>query len=681
MAKVGTELRDEVAILTLDLPQGNPMTHHLRQKLTDAIEAQTGNSDARAILIQGAGRAFCDGNDLAEYEEPERAPTLSGLCRQIENCPKPVIVALHGNALGAGLEIALAAHFRISDKHTKLGLPEVALGLVPSGGAGQRLPRLLGAGPALELLLNARPRLASDKTMRPLVDALFEGDRVVAGLAFARKLLDDGKEIRRTRDVRSGFADPLTYQEEIARADKLIGDGPETAKREILRCVEAAQLLPFDVGLAFEAEIAEHCRSSAQSRALRHLLRSERLASRPAAARGGRAKRIESLGIVGGGQRAAALAILALNHGQPVNLHVRSDDMANKFEASLRKHFASGSGGGDGDAADRFMRLNITQDLAEVAQSGLVVETTGASPGAVAEVVDQVASLSQAQTIFAVTSGREALVQASELTRARGRVLGLRLRDPANLARLIEVACPDTCDRDSLATFIQWAETMGRVTVTTQPRAMGVGRELTRCWQAMALALTDEGVHPFQIDQALMEFGHKAGPFLAMDQEGLEVVRDDINALGMPVSECLDALIAAGRLGRHRGHGLYLYPEGAARPLPDESIDDVLSKPRSNRLDDSVIVHLCNAALANRGAHLLGSGQIERASDLDVALVAGWGYPRLRGGPMISADIAGLFQVQRLLDQFQKTTGEARWATDSHLKELVKNGESFVRRK
>lgn len=644
---------------------GHALTAGLRAGLSAALTRAAADDAVEALAITGAGARFCDGAVLSDYDQPEAEPTLSALCAQIEDMPKPTLAILHGAARGPGLELALAAHYRIAEPATRLAMPEAALGLVPSGGATQRLPRLLGAAEALALLLrDTGGRRANDEALRPLIDAHFDGDRQVAGIAFLRKLLQDGSGPRPTRDRRRGFADPMAYQQAVTHAAQQTENHPEIARREIVRAVEAAQLLPFEVGCAFEAELAEHCRQSRQARALRHLMRAERAAARPRRAEGGTPRAVDAVGIVGAGPRVDGLAALVLRHGWAVRVETGSDPTETRSRILAQVDAVL--------AADD--RLLVGAEGQDFSACQLLIEATASDPAARAALVTRLAAASPG-AVIATTGAGAALEEVAQASGAGWQLCGLTLRDPVLTARLVEVSAPAEVHADALATLFATLRALGRVPVLTAPRALPAGQEMMRAWQAMALSLADHGVHPHAVDAALRAHGHAAGPFQAMEAEGLAAVQGGLQAADQPRSRTLPALIEAGRGGP--GQGIYLPGDDPRRPIPDDTLKEALPVAPTTAMPGPAIVHLANAALANRGARLLRRGVVERASDLDVAMVAGWGYPRLAGGPMKSADLAGLFSVQRLLEQFARTLDEPAWMPDRLLRDMVKNGRTF----
>ena len=668
-------------MLTVDRAPLNALSLDVRAQIIQALDRAAQDDAAQVIVVMGAGNSFPAGQEAAEFNAPPKEPSLRSLCTHIEMSDKPVIAAIHGSALGGGFELALAAHYRVALKTARIGLPEVTLGMVPAGGATQRLPRLTGAGRALDMMLGGKPMAVSDKAAKPLIDALAEGDIRAAGLAMAQKIASDGKGVRRSRDATIGFSEPLTYQAKVTATQESLNDIEEDAPGQILRCVEAAQLLPFDVGVEFEAELAETCRQSPQSAALRHVFFAERRVGNIPEVAKAKARALSSVGILGGGSLSVLLAIVALDAGLDVRLHGRDPAMSAQQRSQIEATYERAVQNARmerGVMQDRMARLEPTENLAAICGCDLIVETTGADAASRGALMQRLFRQADGQTIVATAGPCAELAQMAADSGASGRVVGLRFLTPAHITRMVEVCVHDQNDAASVVSTMALIRKMGRVAIRTAPMDSTVGASIMQAMVNMALTLMDQGVHPYQIEAALHDYGFKTGVFHSIDMAGLPWAETGLRSRGMAENKTLSALIALGRGGRAQGKGFFLYPKGQSTPEPDETLGGLLSDVRPMvQLPDATILRLLGAAMANQGAALLRAGAVLRASDLDVAMIHGHGFPRLRGGPMKAADLTGLFEVQRTLQAFAAEAGD-HWAPDPYLLDLVKNGRRFA---
>ncbi len=628
------------------------------------------------------------------------AEALEALCSAAEAASVPVIAALDGLVSGPGVALALAAHYRIASRRARLRFGEVRQGLVPAAGVTQRLPRLLGAAKALELLVEARPLSASAPEAAELVDLVANDDLRADALAFAQQVLDLGLGPRPSRGQVGGFADPIAYQAAVSQWRARLGVGPLIAPARIVACVEAAQLLPFDAGCAFERDAAEECRASPEVAALAHLRRAEGraatdfsaeppVAAAPASsaspaprAAPGPARRMALLG--GIGPYAPALADAALRAGLQVVYF--APDAAGLEEGETRLAELRQSQGSDRGGAPQ---PRMTLDPADLAGADLVVEATGASPAARSALLEALkddlprgalrASLLRTDGAPGTDPAAmlRALARAGGTDGAEGGVTGLRLfpgqRQGAPLA---EILPPEGADEAALARWAAVLRRMGR-----QPlRAGGPGLvvPLQNALFRAALGLLSRGAAPARIDSALARWGWAAAPCAAMDRLGLGRLAARLAPADPQAAEALEALVAAGRTGRTGGAGLYDWPEGGGAPQPAPPMALVplrRGEAHPPRRDEGICQRVL-AALANAGAALLREGHAARPSDIDLAAVCGLGFPRWRGGPMEGADLAGLFTLQRSLTRYAEEDA-ALYTPEAIFGELVKNGRDF----
>ncbi|MWD28815.1 hypothetical protein E0K89_015135 [Aquicoccus sp. SCR17] len=689
---IAYHVEDGVAVLGLVAAPGAGLTAELHEALVAALDRAAADEEVRALVLAGFQGTMGDPLRLADAEWLDQARRLRDLCARIEDGARPVVAALDGPALGGMLELALAAHGRVAGPGTRIGLPDVALGLLPMAGATQRLPRLAGIRAALETLLSRRPFAVTDPLAAGIVDRVAEGPVMPAALVFARDLAGElagqGGTPRRNRDLPVGVEDPLGYQTEIAAARDRLEATPDEAPRAILRAVEAAQLLPFETGLEFEIDEAEQALKGDQSAALRHLLRAERqcwrrpdFATDPASA----PARIGSVGLVGGGVLATELAVVCLDAGLQVTLHARDDrsgaaltgSVATIYDRAVERSRLSPE-----ERAARLGRLSTGTDLDAAAAADLVVETTGADPEARGILLERLGRAAHGQAVLATTGPSAALERIAEASGRAGRVLALRLLRPAHVKRLVEVAAHPGTEATALQALAQMLLGGRRIVLHSAPRDLPLGEEMRLARHYAALGLIESGVAPTRLQTAVAAAGLGDSLLAEIDAAGLPTLKARIEAADLPVPSCVETMIEAGREGRATGRGFLLWPEGEA-PLPDPAVDALLAARRPSReMPASGIAALIVAATANRGTRLVREEQAQWPGDLDVASVYNQSFPRLSGGPMQAADRQGLFEMQRALDHFiaehAPVSAAPFWQPDPLLQELIRNGRHFA---
>nr|WP_272490821.1 3-hydroxyacyl-CoA dehydrogenase NAD-binding domain-containing protein [Mesobacterium pallidum] len=500
-------------------------------------------------------------------------------------------------------------------------------------------------------------------------------------MVHARRVVQAGGAVRRTRDQTRGLADAKSYQAEIAARQATLPDVPGEAASQVLRCVDSALVLPFEAGLKLEAELAEACRASDRSEGLRHIYRAERQLSRSPELRDARGWPIRSVGLVGGGAVAAELAVIALDAGLVARMHVVDDAAIKTTRAGVEAIYARAVSRGrlsERLRQSRLSRLDVTRALDEAASCDLVIETTGADHHSRAILLQRLMARAPEHTIVLTTGPCGRLPELAAGTGVPTHVMGLRTASPAHVMRLVELVTHAATAPEAVAACVMALRRMSRVPLRTGPIDAPVAQTLWLALVQAALALADTGVHPYRIEAALRDAGLRTGPFQWIDDTGFEAVQARLARAGWPGSAVLHGMAGAGRSGRADGAGFLLYPNGArGAPEPDRGLADLLRRMRPDRgLGDEDVVAVCLAVLANTGARLLRENAVMRPADLDVAMVYGNGFPRVLGGPMKAADLAGLFTVQRRLERLAERA-HAVFAPDPKLLELVRNGLLF----
>jgi 3-hydroxyacyl-CoA dehydrogenase len=682
---VGYRVREGVALITVDNPPINALSHPVRAGLLGALEAALGDPDVGAVVIQAEGRTFPAGADLRDFQARIEAPTLGEVCRAIEDCPKPVLAAIHGTALGGGLELALACHYRLAHVEAQLGLPDVALGAVPTAGASQRLPRIVGAKTALDMLISARPISAEGAMRIGLIDKVIQKNLGRAAFGSARNFVGSGTAPRPTRARREGMRDPKAYLETVEARRAALAEDRRDAAHKAIDLVEAALLLPFEAGLELERVSFEDLVESDQARGLRHIFLAERRTAREPALAPVRARRIERIGVVGTGRLASEIARAALAARLRVTL--QADDGAAlaaaqaRIEAGLAREVERGRlGAAKRDA--QLAWLTAATDPEALAACDLVIEALdGDHLDARRALFARLGAVTGPDTVLASATVRdgEALEACALASTRPADVMALRFSRPAHHTRLVEVLRRADAADDLGATAVALAHALGKVPVLPG-RPPGIAAPmLAALWHAAGW-LVEEGAAPIAVDAALRDYGFAEGPFEMMDRIGL----DRLGLADGRAGALVGRMQAQGWTGRAVGRGFRAqgdaaWPDALA-PGVAELIDalrrDLGLTPRVVPADE--IVARCLGAMVNAGAGLVAHRIAARPSDIDVTMVLGYGFARWRGGPMEAADLGGLLALRTRLRDWGADRDGALWQPQPLFDELIKNGRGFA---
>ncbi len=702
---VSFDVADGIALITLDNPPVNALGAAMRQGLERAMRAATAHPAAQAVVIIGAGRGFSAGADIAEFGQPAQAPALPDLCNLIEACPKPVIAAIHGVALGGGYELALAAHYRVAHVAARIGLPEVTLGIIPGAGGTQRTPRLAGPVVALELMTKGLPLPARRAADLGLLDHLVgsaegegdsagqgEADALRAGaIAYAKDLLAKGRGPRPTRQITGRMGDVLAYETAVERFRERARGNPSPAPGKIADCVEAALLLPPDAAMSFERTAFEDCLASPASAGLRHAFMAERRAAKFPGLAGITPRPVQTIGIAGGGMMGAGIAVACLDAGFKVTVsEVNALEMGHAEDRIVAIYGRALSRGKLDEAAltGRLSRLTMCDSLSPLVDSDLVIEAISEDMTAKS---DLFAILGEAVRPGAILATNTSYLDVNALARQSGRladVIGLHFFSPAHRQRLLEVVVADHSAPEVVASAVALARKLGKIPIRSGVSDGFIANRVLSAYRTAADHLLEEGATPYQIDAAMRDFGFAMGPYQVLDMVGLDISwarRKRLEASRDPAERYVaigDLMCRAGRLGQKAGRGYYRYTRSAPRGVEDPALLALIESYRAEHgitarhVTGDEISRRCLLAMIAEGARLLDEGVAQRPSDIDVAMLHGFGFPRWRGGPMKQADLQGLLQVHNAL---VKLTPEAPflWQPSPILKELIKNGERF----
>jgi 3-hydroxyacyl-CoA dehydrogenase len=614
----------------------------------------------------------------------------------LEQCSKPVVAALQGNALGGGLEFALACHYRCALASTKLGLPEVNIGLIPGAGGTQRLPRLIGIANALELISTGKTVTAAQALQMGLVDRIVsEADLLDQAVTYAQQLVDTGAQPRRVSELTvPGIAD---LQAMLAEAGKSLARSRrgELAPQKAIEALHAAATLPFAEGIAAEARLFAECRASAQSRALQHLFMAERHAAKLTTAVPGMPQRpIQSAGVLGGGTMGRGIAMAFANAGLAVTLIESDAAAANRALSAIAAVYAGSVAKGrmtQSESAACQSRICGSVELQDFARLDLIIEAVFEDMALKRRIFADLDRICRPGAILATnTSALDIDVIAAATTRPQD-VLGLHFFSPAQVMRLVEVVRGARTAPEVLASAMALIKSLRKIGVVAGNCDGFIGNRMLMGYRREAEFLLLEGATPAQVDKALVDFGMSMGPHTMGDMAGLDVSaagRKRRRAEGkLPADErfglIADELVAAGRLGQKSGGGFYRYEKGSHQALEDPLVEQLIvaQAQRLNiarrAISDDEIVARCIYPLINEGARILSEGMAQRPGDIDVVWVNGYGFPRARGGPMQYADEIGLANVLEMLRRFERVHGPLYWQAAPLLCQLVDEGKSF----
>jgi 3-hydroxyacyl-CoA dehydrogenase len=691
---VRTERHGATGVIVVDNPPVNAIAPSVREGIADATVELDEDPEVTAIVLHCAGSTFMAGADIRLLSAAPPRLTSAELIERVEDASKPVVAALHGNALGGGLEIAMGCHYRCAAPSTKVGLPEVNLGLIPGAGGTQRLPRLVGVAKALDMITSGKPISAREAHAIGLVDHLLAGDDVLAeAVVYAQSLVSQKAPARKTRELLVAPTSADTF-EQVAAGVRRSRRG-EQAPLEAIEAVRTAASGSFASGIRRERELFESLRASPQSRALRHLFLAERQISKiPGIDRRVATRPLERIGVVGAGTMGRGIAMACANARLPVAL-VEADGAAlERALASMRDTYASSVAKGrmsDADMQVCLGRIEGTVDRARLSDCDLVIEAVFEDMAVKKTLFAGLDRICRPGAVLATNTSALDIDAIAAATSRPADVIGLHFFSPAHVMRLLEVVRGRATGLDVIATAMQLAKRLGKLGVLAGNCDGFIGNRMLAGYRRESEFLLLEGATPGQVDGALVRFGMPMGPHAMGDMAGLDVGaagRKRRRAEGtMPDDErfglIADRLVEMGHFGQKTGSGYYRYEAGSRTPLPDPEVDALIEReaarlhiPRRTISDDE-IVERCVLPLINEAARILAEGIALRPGDIDVVWANGYGFPRYRGGPLCYADELGLDQVLATLRRFQTDLGATYWTPAPLIERLVAAGRGF----
>ncbi|SOE70986.1 3-hydroxyacyl-CoA dehydrogenase [Burkholderia sp. D7] len=687
-------ISDGVAILTLNNPPVNSLSAAQRATLRSQMLHASKRDDVKAIVLIGTGSAFCGGAEIKEFNTPAQAalPRMPELIEGCDGIDKLLIAAIDGFAFGAGLELALAFHYRVATPGARLGLPEIKFGFLPGAGGTQRLPRLVPMPRAAEMMLSGESVTAGEGFALGLIDDVVEGDLRSAAVNFALGLIERGVPKRRTRDLPARLDGASAGFFEELRASVTKRSQGNVAKLHIVDCCVAATEKPFDEALSFERERFLEMLGTPESKALRHVFFAERQAAKLAHVSAEvRPRAIRRAAVVGAGTMGAGIAMCFANAGIPVVLIDAKPEGLERGRTTIEKTYRASVAKGrlTQDQMDRVIDLiEPSLDLSAAADTDIVVEAVFEDIDIKQNIFRQLDALLRPGVILATNTSMLDINVIANVTSRPQDVIGMHFFSPAHVMRLVEVVrCSVTSD-DVLVSVMQLARKLGRTPVMSGVCDGFIGNRMLQKYGQQSLFLLDEGCTPQQIDRALQKWGMAMGPFAVGDLSGLDIgwsirKRRYVENPEMVYSRIADRVCEAGRLGQKTGKGWYRYESGNRTPQPDPEVDAILASYRAEAdmpqrvISDEEIVGRMIFALVSEGAAILEEGIAQRASDIDVVYTTGYGFPSTRGGPMYYANTLGLDKVLASIHEFQQGYQGGQWKPSALLVELAAQGKQF----
>ena len=684
---VSYELVDDIGVITVDNPPVNALSHAVREGLHDAILAAQKDA-SRAVLIVCAGRTFIAGADITEFGKPPREPHLPDLCNTIEASSKIVVAALHGTALGGGLEVALSCHYRCALPGAKVGLPEVKLGLLPGAGGTQRLPRLIGAQAALDLMTSGNPIGAGQAASLGLIDHVVDGELVDAAINWCRELAESGAARRATSElpvesIPDGAFDE--YRSTLARRAR-----GQVAPQRIVDCVEASLTGPFAEGLKIEREAFIDCMQSPQSAALRHMFFAERAAAKVhGLSRDTPLRDVNKVAVIGAGTMGSGIAMNFANAGmQVVLLEVDGEALARGL-GIIERNYQGGVKRGkltEEKALECRGRITGTTDYESLSDADLVIEAVFENLELKQQIFAKLDAVCRQGAILATNTSYQDVDRIAAATQRPQDVIGLHFFSPAHIMKLLEVVRAEKTADDVLATCMALAKKIRKTPVVSGVCYGFIGNRMLGHYAREAQLCIIEGATPERVDTAMQEWGMAMGPLAVFDLAGLDVGYKARQ--GLPESErgdprafrVADALVEMNRLGQKTGAGFYRYDAETRERSSDPDVQALIEREAAalgveqREIDTDEIVDRLIFALVNEGLNILDEGIAQQPGDIDVVYVYGYGFPAWRGGPMHYADAVGLAHVLERVREFEQRFGPENWTPAPLLEKLVNDG-------
>lgn len=694
MSLVNYEKRGAVGVVTVTNPPVNAMSPGVPKGIVNGVAEANADDDVKAIVLIGAGRGFIAGADIRYFSLPwpEGEENFSDVIKSFEGSTKPVVAAIHGHALGGGLEVAMACHYRVIVPTAQVGQPEVKLGFPPGAGGTQRLPRLAGVQAGLDMIVSGNPVRAPRAAELGIVDKVIDGDLLEGALAFAEEKASSGGPHRLARDLDAKLDDAGIFdakRQEIKRRARGM-----RAPYACIECVEAAVDRPFDEGVKREREIFEACVKSDESKALRHVFFAERAAGKiPGIAKDIELRPVETAGVLGAGTMGGGIAMNFANAGIPVRILEQNQEALDNGMARIEKNYANTVSKGRLSQDDMDKRMGLIEpvlDFAALSDVDMVIEAVFETMDVKKDVFAKLDAVCKTDAILTSNTSYLNVDEIAATVPGRsGNVLGTHFFSPANVMRLLEVVRTENVSDQVLATVMDVGKRMRKLPIVAGVCHGFIGNRMLEGYFGEAALMVEEGAPPQQIDKVMYDFGMAMGPLAVSDLAGLDIgwsKRKDAGGgeaayeRGTFVS---NKLCEMGRFGQKTGRGYYIYEKGNRTPVPDPEVTQLAQDAAAHfgletrDFSDQEILERCMYPLINIGAQILDEGFALRASDIDLVYINGYAFPVWRGGPMHWAGTVGLKTVYDAVCRYHDELGFAHWKPSPLLKRLAEEGKTF----
>ena len=690
------EVHGQSAVITMNNPPVNGLGFDLRREIVEGLARAEADAKVKALVLIGSPRAFSGGADIREFGSPKSTaePSLNTVIRALEGASKPVVAAISGACMGGGLELAMACHYRVAARGAQIALPEVKLGLMPGAGGTQRLPRLLGVEAALNMIVSGEAVPSEQLAGSALFDEMIEGDLLEGALAFAGKVVAEGRPLKRARDIKPGLPNAEGF---FQFARNTVGAAAKNFPAP-LKCVDAvaaAVSLPFDEGVRLERELFQQLMQSPESRALRHAFFAERAAAKiPDVPEDTPVRKIAKVAVIGAGTMGSGITVNFLSAGVPVTLLEVKREALDKAQGVIRGIFEASAKKGRLTAqqvGERMALLKATQSYDDLKDADMAIEAVFEDIAVKEAVFRKLDETMKPGAILASNTSTLDLNKIAAFTKRPGDVIGTHFFSPANVMKLLEVVRGEKTAKDVLATVMGMAKKIKKTAVVSGVCDGFIGNRMIEQYLRQALFLLEEGATPRQVDRAAEKWGMAMGPFRMSDLAGNDIgwairKRRYREQPQLKYSKIADRLCEQGRFGQKTGLGWYRYEAGRRDAIPDPEVEKMILDysreigAQRRKIGDEEIVQRLVFALVNEGAAILHEGIASRASDIDMVYLTGYGVPIYRGGPMFYADEVGLYNVVAAMKGFAANPhgDPAFWKPASLLATLASEGRRFT---
>jgi len=694
MTPVKYKILDEIAVVEISNPPVNAISAAVRIGLLETIEELSSNEKIKAIVITAPERTFLAGADIKEFGKKVDAPILGKICDKIEGLNKIVVASLHGTPLGGGLEVAMSAHYRIAAPNTKVGLPEVLLGILPGAGGTQRLPRLCGVHMALDMMLTGKHVPAKDALIAGIIDVIAEDNNTIEnGVEYARKLIKDGFKPRPTSDIENKISDPKEANEHLQEFKEIASKKYKNlfSPHAIIRSVEEGLKLDFSKAILNERKLFEECIQSPQRQGLIHSFFAERANTKIPELKDSKPIILNKIGIIGGGTMGTGISMAAMNAGFDVIMLEQNDEAIEKAKTKINSTY------------DRSVKLNritteqkqktidmfsVTKDFSDLKDRDLIIEAVFENMDVKKEVFVKLNQICSKNCILASNTSYLNINEIASVVDDPSRVIGLHFFSPANIMKLLEVVVAKKTSRDTVATAFNLAKRMKKIPVRSGVCDGFIGNRILSKYLVGTYHMVEDGASPFHVDKVIRDFGCAMGIFQVIDLAGGDIGwatrkrkapfrhKDDRYV------EIPDRVCERGWFGQKTSKGYYLYGENIGFLTPNPEIEIICEEERkrvgikSKKFEDEEILDKYIAAMVYEGTKILSEKIALRPSDIDVVFTNGYGFPKWRGGPMKYADMVGLDKILKNIQRYSEEDPRF-WAPPKLLEDLVKHNKNF----